>query len=51
MTCTLTKCHSNDQTKKNVICGICDTYRGEGRCTRGFDEETWQMKTTSKSKT
>ena len=30
----------NDQMKKNVSRGACNTYRGEGRCIRGFDEET-----------
>ena len=31
---------SGDQTKKNEICWVCSTYRGQTKCVQGVGGET-----------
>ena len=41
--------HSDDQNKKNDICGACSTYGGHKKCVQGFGEETCGKETTWKT--
>ena len=40
MVLPLTNYYSDDKIEKNEVGGTCSTYRGDERCTQGFDGET-----------